>query len=121
MVPKTIRKKKTNETVKQELLNSLKENDNLEEHQVLMKQQMRQQTPVKRYKKIIKTQNKRVKGYAGKLDQLLKKFKGTEQYFQNVEQSKVTIYFKMRFYKFWKKWQTIKKSALYFNFLKKNF
>lgn len=41
MVPKTIRKKKTNETVKQELLNSLKENDNLEEHQVLMKQQMR--------------------------------------------------------------------------------
>ena len=34
-------KEKTNETVKQELLNSLKENDNLEKHQVLMKQQMR--------------------------------------------------------------------------------
>ena len=31
MVAKTTRKKKTNETIKQELLNSLKENDNLEE------------------------------------------------------------------------------------------
>lgn len=40
LVAKTV-SKKTNETVKQELLNSLKENDNLEEHQVLMKQQMR--------------------------------------------------------------------------------
>ena len=34
MVPKRINKKKTNETIKQELLNSLRDNDNVEEQEL---------------------------------------------------------------------------------------
>ena len=67
---KTTRKKKTNETVKKELLNSLKENNNLEETDLdatidaitVPKEAVR---IIQRYEEIIKTQNIRVIGYVG--------------------------------------------------------
>ena len=50
---------------------------------------------INRYEDIIKTQIKKAVGYIGKQGELLKKFKDTENFFDNVGQSKSTIYFKI--------------------------
>lgn len=120
MVPKTIRKKKTNETVKQELLNSLKENDDLEEPGLdetayAIMHPLEAVRITNPYKETIKTQNKRAIGYVGKQGQLLKNFKETENVFENVGQIKSKIYFKIGLYKF------LKKSTLSFQLFEEEF
>ena len=67
---KTTRKKKTNETVKKELLNFLKENNNLEETDLdatidAITDPKEAVRIIQRYEEIIKTQNIRVIGYVG--------------------------------------------------------
>ena len=59
--------------------------------------------------------------YVGKLEQLLKKLKATDQRFENVGQSKPTIHFKTGLYMFLKKQPELKKSTLTFNYFQKNF
>ena len=100
MVSKSKTKKKSNETIKRELLNSLKENDDVEEQGLneTANSVNNSQEPIaiiRRYVEIIKTQNKKAIGYTGKQGELLKKFKDTENFFDNVGQSKSTIYFKI--------------------------
>lgn len=73
---KTTRKKKTNETVKKELLNFLKENNNLEETDLdatidAITDPKEAVRIIQRYEEIIKTQNIRVIGYVGGAGQLL--------------------------------------------------
>ena len=63
---------------------------------------------IRRYEETIKTQNKRAIGYTGKQGELLKKFKDTENIFDNVGQSRSTIYFKILLYKFLKKYPLLK-------------
>ena len=92
MVTKTTRRKKTNETVIKDLVKSLKEYDDIEEAGLYAKADtiadpLEVDRIIKRYKEIIKTQNKRAINYAGKLEQLLKKLKRTDQRFENVGQS----------------------------------
>ena len=77
MVPKSKTKKKTNESIKQELLHSLKENDDFEEqglnervNNVSNSQEVI--AIIRRYKDIVKTQNKKVIGYIAKQGELLK-------------------------------------------------
>lgn len=74
-----------------------------------------------RYKEIIKTHNKRVIGYVGKQEQLLKKFRETEYFFEAICQSKSTIYFKISLYEFLKKYPALKKCTLSSNYFEKNF
>lgn len=67
---KTTRKKKTNETVKKELLNFLKENNNLEETDLdattdAITDPKEAVRIIQRYEEIIKTKNIRVIGYVG--------------------------------------------------------
>ena len=67
---KTTRKKKTNEMVKKEPLNSLKENNNLEETDLdatidAITDPKEAVRIIQRYEEIIKTQNIRVIGYVG--------------------------------------------------------
>lgn len=50
---------------------------------------------IRRYEEIIETHNKIVINFVGKQRQLLQQFKGTEQFFETVGQSKSSIYFKM--------------------------
>ena len=82
MVPKSIAKKKTKEIRKRELLNSLQENDDVEE-QALNKTantvSISQEAIliINRYEDIIKTQNKKAIEFIGKQGQLLKNFKDT--------------------------------------------
>ena len=120
MVAKTARKKKTSETVKQELLSSLKENDNLEEPDIdatadTITYTLETIRIIQSYEEIMKTQNKRALGKQG---QLLKKFRETEQ---NVGQKKSKIYFKIGLYKCLKKYPKLKKSTLSSNYFQKNF
>ena len=89
---KIIRKKKANETVKQELLNLLKQNDKteepgFEETSTPFRGNHNNTTLRGNYHSSGK---KRIIGYVRKQGQLLKKFKEKEQIFRNVGQSKST-------------------------------
>ena len=80
MVLKSITKEKTNETMKQEFLNLLQPNDDVEEqwlNEVANNVNNSQEAILtnRRYKDIIKTQNKKAIGYIGKQGQLFKKFR----------------------------------------------
>ena len=80
MVLKSITKEKTNETMKQEFLNLLQPNDDVEEqwlNEVAYNVNNSQEAILtnRRYKDIIKTQNKKAIGYIGKQGQLFKKFR----------------------------------------------
>ena len=58
---------------------------------------------------LLKHKIKKQRGVFGKQGQLLKKFKDTENFFDNVGQSRSTIYFKISLYKFLKKHALLKK------------
>ena len=86
MVSKSKTKKKTNESIKRELLDSLKENNDVEEqglNKTVNNVNNSQEAIViiRRYEDIIKTQNKKAVGYIAKQGQLLKKFKDTQDFF----------------------------------------
>ena len=77
MVSKPITKKKTHKTVSQELLDSLKENDGVEEPG-LNERAKETNDPqeiillIRRHEDIIRIQNEKAIGYIGKQGQLLK-------------------------------------------------
>ena len=118
-------KKKTHETVKQELLISLKENDEVEESGLdetanATKDPTEAVVIIQRCEEIIKMQNKRAIVYIGKQGQLLKKFKDTKQLFEPVGQSKSIIHSNMGLCKL-NKYPTLEKSTLSSNYFKNNF
>ena len=76
---------------------------------------------IRRYEDIIKTQNKKAIGYIAKQGEILKNFKDTQNFFDNVGQSKSTIYFKISLYKFLKKYPLLKTSTLQSIYFKNNF
>ena len=89
MVSKSINKKKSNETIKRELLNLLQENDNVEEQELnetVNNANNSQEVIVmiRRYEGIIK----KARWYIVKQGELFKKFKDTENVFDNVGQSR---------------------------------
>ena len=76
----------TNESIKRELLNSLKKNDDAEEQRLNEKannvsNSQEATALIHRYKVVIKTQNKKAIGYTGKQGELFKTFKVTENFF----------------------------------------
>ena len=117
-------KKKTHETVKQELLISLKENDEVEEsgldETANATKDPTEAVVIIQREEIIKMQNKRAIVYIGKQGQLLKKFKDTKQLFEPVGQSKSTIHSNMGLCKL-NKYPTLEKSTLSSNYFKNNF
>lgn len=97
MVAKTTRKKKTSDTVKQELLNSIKKDDSLEEPDInatadTIKDPLEAIRLIQSYEEIMKTQNKRTIEYLGKQRQLLKKLRETRQFIENVGQKVCCIF-----------------------------
>ena len=90
MVSKSINTKKTSETIKQELPNSLQENDNVEEKELNetannINNSQEAIVTICSYEDIIKTQDKKVIRYISKHGELLKKFKDTENFFMSVK------------------------------------
>ena len=53
--------------------------------------------------------------------QMLKKFKDKEGFVENIELSRSTIYFKVRLYKWSKKFAALKNSSFSSNYFKNNF
>lgn len=107
MVLKSITKKKTNETVKQEFLNLLQENDDVEEQALNgtannVNNSQEAILIIRHYEDIIRTQNKEAIGCIGKQEQLIRKFKDSEHFFGNVHQGRST-YFEILLYRFLKK------------------
>lgn len=91
MIAKTARNKKTRETVIQELLNSIKEDDNLEETYIdatadTITDPLEAIRLIQRYGEIMRIQNKRTIGYVVKQRQLLNI--EMEQFIENVGQKK---------------------------------
>ena len=87
MAVKTITRKKTHETVREELLNSLKKNDAVEEPWLNIANLIDTGgaiTIIHRYEETIKTRNKKTIGFVAKQTQILKKFKDTEEFLENV-------------------------------------
>ena len=71
MVSKSITKKKTNEIIKRELLNSLQDNDDIEEQGLNETANLQEALRIiNRYVDIIKTQNKKAIEYIGKQGEL---------------------------------------------------
>lgn len=107
MVLKSITKKKMNETVKQEFLNLLQENDDVEEQALNVTANNVNNSQeailiIRHYEDIIRTQNKEAIGCIGKQKQLIRKFKDSEHFFGNVHQGRST-YFEILLYRFLKK------------------
>ena len=96
MVLKSETKKKTNESIKRQPLNALKENDDIEEQgldETVNNVSNSQEAIViiRRYEEIIKTQNKKSIRYSSKQGKYLKKFKYAEDFSDKVGQN--FIYF----------------------------
>ena len=126
MVSKGKTKKKTNETIKRELLNLSKENDDVEKqglNEAVNNVNNSQEAifAICRYQDIIKTQNKKAIAHIAKRRQFLKRFKGTQNFFDNVGQSKSTMYFKNSLYEFLEKYPLLKISTLQSSYFKNNF
>ena len=107
MVLKSITTKKMNETVKQEFLNLLQENDDVEEQALNgtannVNNSQEAILIIRHYEDIIRTQNKEAIGCIGKQEQLIRKFKDSEHFFGNVHQGRST-YFEILLYRFLKK------------------
>ena len=124
MVAKTIKRKKNTETVKEGLLNVLRESYTVEEsnsnsqnivdHREVIER-------IKHYDDIIKTRNKNTIRYESIQGQIFKKFKNSEGYAENVGLSRSTIYFKTGLYKFLKKYSALKNSSLSSHYFRNNF
>ena len=104
----------------------MKENDDIEEqglNETVNNVNNSQEATViiRRFTEIIKTQNKKTIGCIAKQGQLFKKFKDTENFFDNVGKSRWTIYFKISLYEFLKKYALLKTSTLQSSYFKNNF
>ena len=95
MTMKTIVRKKANKNVKEELLKSLRENDEDEETEMKTANNPTKTIElINHYEEIIRTQYKRVIQYLYKQREILKMFKGTENVFDNA--SKVDQQFTLK-------------------------
>ena len=113
MTAKAFAKKTTREKVKEELLNSLKDNDKVEEPEiniVNVSDPGEAITIINCYDKTIKTLYKRVIGCVAKQRQILKTAETLKNLSENTEQSGSTIYFKLGIY--FKKHPALRNSTL---------
>ena len=126
MALKSKTKKKTNESTKQEFVNSLKKNDDAEEQglcKTVNNVSNSQETIIVICcsKDIFKTQNKKARGYIGKQGELLNKVKNTKNVFDDVNQSRSTVYFEISHYNFLKKYPLFETSTLQLSCFKNDF
>ena len=116
MVPKSKTKKKTNKSIKTRTAEFIEKNDGVEEqglNETAKNVNNSQETIViiRLYEEIIKTQIKKAIGYIGKQGEVLKKFKNTENFFENIGQSRSTVCFNISPYKLLKKYPLLKTST----------
>ena len=101
-------RKKTPEMIKKDLLDSILEaseeqNANLNEEVKNVKCLKGGISLVQKYENLLKCANKKIINIVGKQGELLKRFKEQHEFFNTVVLSRTNIYFKMRLFKFLKK------------------
>ena len=115
MVVKTVTRKKTNKTMKEELLNSPRENDAVEGPGFNIDNLIDSGEAIaiiNDYEEIIKTQNKKTDKTCCKTGHMLKKFRDTEDFIKNEGLSRSSVYFEIGLYKFLTKFPALRKSTL---------
>ena len=76
---------------------------------------------IKRYENLLKEANKNIINTVAKQDELLKRFKEEDEFFDYVGLSRSNIYFKIRLRKFLCKFPVLKNSTLTSCYFKSNF
>ena len=107
---KTILRKKNNERLKQEF--------NVEFNITGITEPRETTNFINHYEEIMKTQNKKIIEYVTIQRKMLRKFKGTEDFIENLRLNRSTIYFKIELYKFLKKFRLLKNSTLSSHYFK---
>ena len=105
-------------------IKSLRENDTVEASDFDIKNVVDQKeaiNKIKYYDKILKTGNKNTIRYESIQGEMLKKFKDSKGFVENVEIRRSTIYFKSGLYKFSKEYLALKNSSLSSHFFGNNF
>ena len=110
-----VRKKKTPEIIKRELLASILE---VFEGKDYLKDS---KSSVKKYEGLLKEVNRKIIHIVGKQEELLKKFKDSNEYFLGVGLNRSNIYFKISLYKFLCKFPLLKNSTLTSSYFNGNF
>ena len=126
-VTRKMKKKKTLETAKKELLASILEG--LEEEDYLnicenvknAKDLKDAISLVKKHEDLLKSSNKRIIDIVAKQGELLKRFNDSDEFFDGVGLSRSNIYFKIRLYKFLCKFPALRNSTLTSSYFKSNF
>ena len=112
MVSKSINKKKANKTIKPEFLNLLQENDNVKEKELNeTASNLSRSNSYNSTRTLLKH----------KIKKQLVIMVNKENFFDNIDQSRSTIYFKISLYKFLKKYSLLKISVLQSSYFKNNF
>ena len=95
--------KKPNEKIKNELLKSLIVNDKIEETEINIANVIDPGEAIgliNNYEEMIKTHHEKVIAFIAKQREILGQFKNAENFFENIEQSTSTTYYKITLYKF---------------------
>ena len=122
-----MKKKKTLETAKKELLASilevLQEEDylNICENVKNAKDLKDAISLVKKHEDLLKSSNKRIIDIVAKRGELLKRFNDSDEFFDGVGLSQSNIYFKIRLYKFLRKFPALRNATLTSSYFKNNF
>ena len=126
-VTKRMKMKKTPETIKKELLESILEVFEEENYlQICEKVKNAKNLKdgislVKKYEDLLKSSNKKIINIVAKQGELAKRFKDSDEFFDDVGLSRSNIYFKIRLYKFLCKFPALRNSTHRPSYFKNNF
>ena len=123
-----VKKNKTLEMIKTELLTSLLEHSDGEEDYLELKKEVRNakkpqsgKALVKKYENLWKGTNKQFINIVGKQGKILKRFTDEDKFFDRIGLSRSTFTLKSDYTNFWRKFPLLKNSTLTFTYFKSNF
>ena len=114
-VARRVKKNKTPEIIKQELLASIVELSDGDKDYLELNEEVRNAKKpkdgiclVKKYEDLLRAANRKIVNIVGKQGELLKIFRDAEEFFDHVGLSRSNIYFKISLYKFLRKFLLLK-------------
>ena len=127
-VARRVKKNKTPEIIKQELLASIVELSDGDKDYLELNEELRNAKKskdgiclVKKYEDLLRAENRKIINIVGKQGELLKIFRDAEEFFDHVGLSRSNIYFKISLYKFLRKFLLLKNSTFTSSYFESNF
>ena len=126
-VIKRMKTKKTHETIKKELPESISEVFEEEDYLQICEEVKNAKdlkdsiSLVKKYEDLLRNSNKKITNIVAKQGKMLKRFKDSDEFFDGIGLSRSNIYFKIRLYKFLCKFPALRNSTLKPSYFKNNF